>query len=652
MMDEGRPRGKAEPPWAGSPADRPEPPLAEPASGESTPTEATPADAPQSEPEPALGPNEASSAESASAPEEGAAPRAGQSRPKAGPRKRASAPAESASPAEEPAAPPRRAGLEEVPSGSEGGVEAAVASEASDTSEGLFGPPEAPAPVPEEPRPIVAAEWSAGRVGAGQPDPIRFARLHLRTGSLIRARSEYEALAAEGLLDLDGTLDLAEVRWRTADLVGAGLAAAAYVSAGGQNTLGFLIAAEAAAHQDRIVDARDFAFKATGLGLANLEGLFAGIPRRMDWPADVWTGPGIGALARDTRDRRRVLETRVEIIEANARVVEPAPAEAVSVEPAPVEPGAAGAEAEAMAPSVPEATAEAPEVEAHEAESPAAGAFEAGPVEPEAGPPVGAGPSVETEAVESVELEAETAPLAEPPAWQEPAPVEPATTEEPPAWQEPAPSEVAFELPVEAEALVVAQGGAPSQVGLTAIEVEAAPAEGSSATQLGLEEGPATEAEPSIAGPNPWDGEVSAGKGALASGDALVAALHLAVALRTSPAAAPDVIEAIGGRDELALELVRRDALRLLGGEPQTDTYSPAASLIEDSRQVAGSEQPERPASDQVASEQSASEPGEQAAPEQAAPEVPASEQPASEPSDPAGPETPPDDASASIKWE
>ena len=56
--------------------------------------------------------------------------------------------------------------------------------------------------------------------------------LHLRMGSLALARAELESLAGRGMLDEPALLDLAEVRWRTGDLAGAGEAANALLSAG------------------------------------------------------------------------------------------------------------------------------------------------------------------------------------------------------------------------------------------------------------------------------------------------------------------------------------------------------------------------------------------------------------------------------------
>ena len=57
-----------------------------------------------------------------------------------------------------------------------------------------------------------AVSTHAVHTAVGPADQVRFARLHLRTGSLLQARSAYEALAANDLLDTVAILDLAEVR--------------------------------------------------------------------------------------------------------------------------------------------------------------------------------------------------------------------------------------------------------------------------------------------------------------------------------------------------------------------------------------------------------------------------------------------------------
>jgi hypothetical protein len=59
--------------------------------------------------------------------------------------------------------------------------------------------------------------------------------------------------------------------------------------------------------------------------------------------------------------------------------------------------------------------------------------------------------------------------------------------------------------------------------------------------------------------------EVELGTSALASGDVLAAGLHFGVALRLTPSLATAVLDAIGDRRGLPLELVRGDALRLMG---------------------------------------------------------------------------------------
>jgi hypothetical protein len=513
-----------------------------------------------------------------------------------------------------------------------------------DTSEGFFGSTGTPVPA-EDLAPVVIAPRATGRAGPARPDPIRFARLHLRTGSLIRARSEYEALAADGVLDLAGTLDLAEVRWRTADSAGAGLAAAAYLAAGGMEPLGFLIAAESAAREERIIDARDFAVRASAMGLDNLEALFAGVPRRMDWPKDMW---GLPVPPIQPQPHRRM---HVEVVDAEVRVTEPAAVEPALPEAAPSEPALPEAapsepalpEAAPSEPALPEAAPTEPALpEAAPTEPAAVEALPVEPALPEAAPTEAisavedqAAPSVEpsrlvplVETPESaailaineatpplagpIEQEAEAAGIETPeiatpdqatsfePAQEavlsaEPAPGEPAPAELAPAEmpdlysgdamlaeaaaQERAEEEAPEPAPAAAEPEAwwtvphprsedFAADWGPSQTPLP--EAPAADVEepGSLDVEPAAppERAPAAEPEPrGAAEPNPLDAEIAAGRDALASGDALVAALHLAVALRISPAAASTVLEVIGSHDEVALELVRGDALRLLG---------------------------------------------------------------------------------------
>jgi outer membrane biosynthesis protein TonB len=277
---------------------------------------------------------------------------------------------------------------------------------------------------------------------------IRLARIHLKTGSLTLARAELETLAGRHQLDTDAHLDLAESRWRTGDLQGAGEAAAAYLAAGGQEALGFLIAAEAAAMSNQHAEARRLVEQATERHLSELEPVFAGIKRFAAWGTNSWSAP---------------------------QAVAPVEPEAV----APVEP-------QAVAPVEPEAVA---------------------PVEPEAVAPV------EPEAVAPVELSPEV--------------TEPAATEVPP-------------VPPLAEP-------------------EVRPAAN------------ATDAST----------EAAAGRSYLAAGDLMMAALHFAVALRVSPDSAGAVLEAIGDRQELPLQLVRGDALQLLGLEADAGrAYQSVASAL------------------------------------------------------------------------
>jgi hypothetical protein len=131
-----------------------------------------------------------------------------------------------------------------------------------------------------------------------------------------------------------------------------------------------------------------------------------------------------------------------------------------------------------------------------------------------------------------------------------------------------------------------------------------------------------------------WDGEVAAGAAALRAGDALMAALHFAVALRMTPESARAVIDGIGERQDLALELVRGDALRQLGnGSDAGEAYASVESALGKHRVVAQAAAPEPAAPEPAAPEPAAPEPAapEPVAPEPAAPQ-PAAQAPAPEP--------------------
>jgi hypothetical protein len=130
----------------------------------------------------------------------------------------------------------------------------------------------------------------------GRPVALRLARLHVRMGSLALARAELESLAGRGMLDEDALLDLAEVRWRTGDLAGAGEAANALLARDRSDTLALVIAAESVAALGRPGEARRIAARALDGAAGSLDPLFAGIPRSLVWPSEPAAGD---AEARD-----------------------------------------------------------------------------------------------------------------------------------------------------------------------------------------------------------------------------------------------------------------------------------------------------------------------------------------------------------------
>jgi hypothetical protein len=119
---------------------------------------------------------------------------------------------------------------------------------------------------------------------------LRVARLHVRGGAYALARAELEALAGSDSLDRDGILDLAEVRWRSGDLAGASVAAAAWLEdgadIGAQGALAHVISAEAAAARGALAAvAAHVEAAAPGLGdRATLDAILAGIAARASWP--------------------------------------------------------------------------------------------------------------------------------------------------------------------------------------------------------------------------------------------------------------------------------------------------------------------------------------------------------------------------------
>ena len=365
-------------------------------------------------------------------------------------------------------------------------------------------------------------------------DPVlqmRLARIHLKTGSLTIARAELEALAARNQLDTPAHLDLAEARWRTGDLDGAGEAAGAYMDGGGDEALGFVIAAEASAMANRHAEALSHTEQALERHLSELDPMFAGIPRRAVWALPAWSAATSDALA--------VPSVRAPADQVQSDVAQ---AEPQAVVPVAIEPEAE--DVELVAPPA------EPEFESFEsADAPAE------PLEPEPEPVELAAEPLEPEAEpEPVELAAEPVEL-------EPE-VEPVV---PPIEPEPEPEMV------EPDAMVV--------------QAEAEPPA----------EEPAVEAAPNDVQAT---AEVASGRSYLEAGDPMMAALHFGVAIRMAPASATSVLDAIGDRQELPLQLVRGDALRLLGMEGDAGkAYQSVANALGAPKPVPP--EPPAPASDE-----------------------------------------------------
>jgi len=82
------------------------------------------------------------------------------------------------------------------------------------------------------------------------------------------------------------------------------------------------------------------------------------------------------------------------------------------------------------------------------------------------------------------------------------------------------------------------------------------------------------------------DGEVASGRSYLDGNDPLMAALHFGVALRLNQTRASAVIEAIGDRQDMPLQMVRGEAVRLLGmadagAAAQSAAVEPSAPVVE-----------------------------------------------------------------------
>jgi hypothetical protein len=131
------------------------------------------------------------------------------------------------------------------------------------------------------------------------PDLI-IARAHLRLGSLGLARAELETMAGRDRLDDEGIRDLAEARWRTGDVTGAGEAAAAYLEVVPDDVVALVIAAEAQADLGRPAEARRLAGRAMDRADGSLDPVFAGMKRSAIWPVEPGSEAGpVGVLFDD-----------------------------------------------------------------------------------------------------------------------------------------------------------------------------------------------------------------------------------------------------------------------------------------------------------------------------------------------------------------
>ena len=146
---------------------------------------------------------------------------------------------------------------ETPPAGDEAGADAPAGGDPSRTPPGAPADPARVAPdevharsraaaIPDDAALVDAPHAAAPpRVDdEGRPVALRLAGLHVRMGSLALARAELESLAGRGMLDEPALLDLAEVRWRTGDLAGAGEAANALLARDREDPLALVIAAE------------------------------------------------------------------------------------------------------------------------------------------------------------------------------------------------------------------------------------------------------------------------------------------------------------------------------------------------------------------------------------------------------------------------
>ena len=131
-----------------------------------------------------------------------------------------------------------------------------------------------------------AASSRAAALAADRSADLVLAGVHLKLGSLALARAELETMAGRDALDIDGIVDLAEARWRTGDVEGAGEAAALVLDEEEGPLVALIVAAEAAAARGRPTEARRLAAKALAAANGSIDRIFAGMPRSPAWPPD------------------------------------------------------------------------------------------------------------------------------------------------------------------------------------------------------------------------------------------------------------------------------------------------------------------------------------------------------------------------------
>lgn len=177
---------------------------------------------------------------------------------------------------------------------------------------------------------MTTATPTAADASAARTMPEVLAHAHLRLGLLALARTELETLAEMGKLDPAGLVDLAEVRWRTGDLGGAGEAAALALRGDEEFPIALLIAAEAAAALGRPSEARRLASRAMATATGSIDAIFAGMLRSAAWPPDADEPP---PTAPTLFDRAPELRGRTE--GSGSAIDEPVPATVAAVaEPA------------------------------------------------------------------------------------------------------------------------------------------------------------------------------------------------------------------------------------------------------------------------------------------------------------------------------